>query len=65
MMVDAPAQPPTGKQMVDTWVEERLRELGFDDVQAVTLRMARADWHQAARLLDLGCDHDLVVRVLT
>ena len=64
-MVDAPARPPTEKEMVDTWVEERLRALGFDEVQSVTLRIARADWHQAARMLDMGCEHDLVVRVLT
>lgn len=65
-MTKAPgARSPSEKEMTDTWVEERFRSLGFDALQATTLRLARADWHEARRLLDQGCSLEHAFTLLT
>lgn len=59
------ARSPSEKEMTDTWVEERFRSLGFDALQATTLRLARADWHEARRMLKQGCSHEHALSILT
>lgn len=41
-----------------------LRELDFSAVTAESLALAHVDWHEARRLLALGCPHELVVSIL-
>lgn len=62
--------PETGREPSEdertvSWVEERFRELGFNDRQAAVLADARADWHEAKRMLDRGCPHLDAVDILT
>ncbi len=47
-----------------SWVEERLRECGFNSWQAVSLAEAGVDWHQAKLLIDLGCSHETALDIL-
>jgi hypothetical protein len=56
---------PTDEEKTETWVEERFRELGFNELQSRALTISRADWHQAKRLLDNGCPHLEAVDILT
>jgi hypothetical protein len=47
------------------WRRRRLRDLGFAEDEIRCLIEARADWHEAERLLLQGCPHHLIVRLLT
>lgn len=47
-------------------VEQMLREeCGFNAHQAAALAEAGVDWHEAKRLITLGCDHLTAVDLLT
>jgi hypothetical protein len=61
------AERPTvpDQELVDSWVERRFLQLGFTPDQARDLRQAGADWHEAERLLDRGCTHQLATTILT
>ena len=39
-------------------------ECGFNDMQAIALAEAGVDWHEAKRLIDRGCSHELAVDLL-
>lgn len=56
---------PTDEEKTETWVEERFRELGFNELQSRALTVVRADWHDAKRLLESGCSHLTAVDILT
>jgi len=47
-----------------SWVEERFRELGFNDMQAESLADAGVDWHAAKELIDRDCSHEHAVDIL-
>ena len=59
------ARAPTDAEKTETWVEERFRELGFNELQSRALAVVRADWHDAKRLLESGCSHLTAVDILT
>lgn len=56
---------PTPEERTRSWVEERLRSLGFNCLQAEALADASASWHEAENLLVKGADHDTIVDLLT
>jgi len=56
---------PDEQEILLSWLEERFRELGFNDLQAASLAETRADWHEAQALLKGGCDHLTAVDLLT
>lgn len=66
MMVDevAPGRPPDEWEIVASWVEERFRDLGFDDELAVLMADQGVDWHVARGLLEKGCSHSLALLIL-
>lgn len=45
------ARGPDEHEVTLSWVEERFRELGFNDFQAAALAEAGADWHYAHHIL--------------
>lgn len=55
---------PAEREVVQAWSEERFLELGFDGEAAFCLAWFGVDWHDAARLLDAGCPHELVLQIL-
>lgn len=64
-MIAVPDRESMSKIDTDIWIEERFLELGFNHLQAEALREARADWHQAERMLDQGCSHEHATLILT
>ena len=44
---------------------EQFRELGFNIRQRKALITARADWHEAKKLLDAGCPLDIAFDILS
>lgn len=46
------------------WRMEQLEAAGFTHFQAFRLSVNGADWHDAKRMLDSGCDPDQVVEIL-
>lgn len=53
------------EQATHDWRLDRFEELGFDQDQRHKLESEGASWHEAKKLLDRGCPHPLVVRVLS
>lgn len=50
---------------METWVEERFIQLGFNEWQAAALVAARASWWDAKQLLDNGCSSLHAIDILT
>ena len=59
------AHDPSDDEKTLSWVEQQFRELGFNELQAVALAEAGADWHEAQRLLKSGCPFLTAVDLLT
>jgi hypothetical protein len=60
---DEPREPDEHERML-SWIEERLREAGYNRYQAAALAEAGVDWHQALALVRDGCDHATAVDIL-
>lgn len=56
---------PSDDEKTLSWVEQQFRTLGFNELQAVALADAGADWHEAQRLIRSGCPYLTVVDLLT
>ena len=56
---------PSDDEKTLSWVEQQFRTLGFNELQAVALADAGADWHEAQRLIRSGCPFLTVVDLLT
>lgn len=50
-----PPPPPTDDERTEAWVLARFVELGFTVAEAEAFVHARADWHEAQRMLLRGC----------
>lgn len=46
------------------WRMQMLEGIGFTRFQAFRLSVNGADWHEAKRLLDAGCDHKQVLDII-
>lgn len=55
---------PTEDFTVLANVCDRFVECGFEVTDAIELAAVHADWHEAQRLLERGCSHELVVKIL-
>lgn len=60
---EEPREPHEGERVL-AYVEQLLRNHGFNDFQAVALAEAGVDWHQAVDLLEEGCDPETAVDIL-
>ena len=58
------AREPEEFERVLSYIEERLRAVGYNDWQAAALADAGVDWHLAVALLREGCDTDTAVDIL-
>ena len=56
---------PSDDEKTLSWVEQQFRTLGFNELQAVALADAGADWHEAQRLIRSGCPFLTAVDLLT
>lgn len=59
------ARQPTEQEIVRSHVEQRFRDLGFNELQAQALADLGVDWHDAEKLLDKGCDHPVALDILS
>lgn len=58
-------RPLTEFEEIAAWRYLMLLDLKFTPDDALHLLMnPRLDWHQAKRLIDKGCSHELVIRIL-
>ena len=62
---DEQPRHPTERERVETFVQERFRELGFNEHQAVALADNGVDWHQARTLIESGCSIEHAILILT
>lgn len=46
------------------WRMRMLVQAGFDEFTAFRLSVSGADWHDCKRLLQDGCDPNLILRIL-
>ena len=60
-VIDAPA----GLEPVIAWRRETLERAGFDGERAERIARSDADLHIAVRMIEQGCDAELVERILT
>ena len=51
-------------ERIEMWRQEQLARLAFNETEIESLLEARADYHEAARLLRQGCPHSRVVEIL-
>lgn len=58
------ARKPSPEEIVRSRVEQRFRDLGFNQLQAEALADAGVDWHKAERMIDNGCDHLVALDIL-
>lgn len=56
--------PESEDVQVKRWNLENLVRLGLTDTDAAYLAEARVSWHEAARLVRLGCPADEIVGIL-
>lgn len=61
---EQPPRHPTEAERVETFVQQQLRLLGFNEYQAFELVMRGVDWHDAQRLLRKGCTPEQAILIL-
>ena len=59
------AEPPAGLEPVIAWRRETLIRAGVDDERAERIARSDADLHVAVKMIEQGCDAELVERILT
>lgn len=63
-MSDDPTEISPEEERVRRWEFDQLVRLGFDKLDANYLVEARVSWHEAWRLIRLGCPRDRVPEIL-
>ncbi len=63
-MADEPEPEREHDYGLERWLAERFAALGFADDDALTLALAHADYHAAARLLRDGCSLETARAIL-
>lgn len=61
---EQPAPPATAIDAVVEWRRETLERAGLDTERAERIAASDADLHEAVRLLQQGCPHDLLERII-
>jgi uncharacterized membrane-anchored protein len=46
------------------WVASRFQDLGFSAESALELAIEHCDWHEAQRLVEVGCPPELIAAIL-
>lgn len=62
-----PARPPTEEERTLSFIEERLRAAGLNEMQAeaVARNHREFDWHDVVRALEAGADPGTVTDIYT